>query len=435
MRYAPGSSLPEAVDTCLRESSGAGALLPAWRGRDRAGAPRAGECDDAGTRRRDRRAPWVPRRGGAGRGDCGDRAAPDHPGDQHRRDVADGSRRLGRRRRRAAQGRALRSRPRRRQPRDRADLPGRGGPAGGPRRPAWTGIGDQAVAPARSPATAPRAGDPARRSVRRRARHPGLGRRPAVVRLVRDAVTRPRRCGVRAARASRRHERGPVDRCRTPDAAAAAQPPPVGHPARRRRRAGGGGRLRAALGAPLSGRAAGIASDDGERSAERRRARSAIFPSTCSGRRARCSRSSTDTARRPLDEAQFRRALLAGYPDRVGRRRAPGSPRVLLASGHGAVVGPESGVRERRVPRRARRHGRTAGRSSRSADQDGEHRGPQLADADAHARRTRLRSPMPVSCAPCRATTTTRWSSSNARRPPTPAKSSACWSTPTWRSR
>ena len=51
-------------------------------------------------------------------------------------------------------------------------------------------------------------------------------------------------------------------------------------------------------------------------------------------------------ARRPLDEAQFRRALLAGYPDRVGRRRAPGSPRVLLASGHGAVVGPESGVRE-----------------------------------------------------------------------------------------
>jgi ATP-dependent helicase HrpB len=41
----------------------------------------------------------------------------------------------------------------------------------------------------------------------------------------------------------------------------------------------------------------------------------------------------------------FRRALLAGYPDRVGRRREAGSARVLLASGHGAVVGPESGVR------------------------------------------------------------------------------------------
>ncbi len=47
-----------------------------------------------------------------------------------------------------------------------------------------------------------------------------------------------------------------------------------------------------------------------------------------------------------LEEAAFRRAVMLGYPDRVARRRAPGSPRVLLASGHGAVVGPESGVRD-----------------------------------------------------------------------------------------
>jgi ATP-dependent helicase HrpB len=47
-----------------------------------------------------------------------------------------------------------------------------------------------------------------------------------------------------------------------------------------------------------------------------------------------------------LDEAAFRRAIFAGYPDRVARRRAPGSPRFLLASGHGAVLGRESGVRE-----------------------------------------------------------------------------------------
>jgi ATP-dependent helicase HrpB len=47
-----------------------------------------------------------------------------------------------------------------------------------------------------------------------------------------------------------------------------------------------------------------------------------------------------------VGEVDLRRALLAGYPDRVGRRRAAGSPRLLLASGHGAVVGPESGVRE-----------------------------------------------------------------------------------------
>jgi ATP-dependent helicase HrpB len=48
----------------------------------------------------------------------------------------------------------------------------------------------------------------------------------------------------------------------------------------------------------------------------------------------------------PDVEQEFRRWLLSGYPDRVAQRRAPGSPRVLLASGHGAVVGPESGVRD-----------------------------------------------------------------------------------------
>ena len=46
------------------------------------------------------------------------------------------------------------------------------------------------------------------------------------------------------------------------------------------------------------------------------------------------------------DDESFLRAILAGYPDRVARRRAPGSPRFLLASGHGAVPGRESGVRD-----------------------------------------------------------------------------------------
>jgi ATP-dependent RNA helicase HrpB len=49
---------------------------------------------------------------------------------------------------------------------------------------------------------------------------------------------------------------------------------------------------------------------------------------------------------RPRDERAFLRAILAGYSDRVARRRAPGSPRFLLASGHGAVLGRESGVRD-----------------------------------------------------------------------------------------
>ena len=45
------------------------------------------------------------------------------------------------------------------------------------------------------------------------------------------------------------------------------------------------------------------------------------------------------------DEAALRRALAAGYPDRIAERREPGSPRVRLASGHGAELAAESGVR------------------------------------------------------------------------------------------
>jgi ATP-dependent helicase HrpB len=51
-----------------------------------------------------------------------------------------------------------------------------------------------------------------------------------------------------------------------------------------------------------------------------------------------------DTA--PPDDERLRRAALAAYPDRVARRREPGSPRFVLASGHGAALGRESGVRD-----------------------------------------------------------------------------------------
>ncbi len=47
----------------------------------------------------------------------------------------------------------------------------------------------------------------------------------------------------------------------------------------------------------------------------------------------------------PPDEA-LRRALFAGYADRLARRRPGGAGKVLLASGHGAVLGRESGVHE-----------------------------------------------------------------------------------------
>jgi ATP-dependent helicase HrpB len=47
-----------------------------------------------------------------------------------------------------------------------------------------------------------------------------------------------------------------------------------------------------------------------------------------------------------LSEEEFLRAILSGYPDRVAQRRAPGAPDVLLASGTGATLAAESGVRD-----------------------------------------------------------------------------------------
>ncbi|MFN7985708.1 MAG: helicase-related protein, partial [Vicinamibacterales bacterium] len=49
---------------------------------------------------------------------------------------------------------------------------------------------------------------------------------------------------------------------------------------------------------------------------------------------------------RPLSESQLRHAVFTGFPDRVAQRRAPQSPRCLLASGTGAVQTPDSGVRD-----------------------------------------------------------------------------------------
>ena len=47
-----------------------------------------------------------------------------------------------------------------------------------------------------------------------------------------------------------------------------------------------------------------------------------------------------------LSESDFLRAILSGYPDRVAQRRERGSPNVLLASGTGATVAADSGVRD-----------------------------------------------------------------------------------------
>jgi len=53
-----------------------------------------------------------------------------------------------------------------------------------------------------------------------------------------------------------------------------------------------------------------------------------------------------NSSRPDESDEQLLRAILAAYPDRVARRREPGSDRLLLASGHGARLARSSGVRE-----------------------------------------------------------------------------------------
>lgn len=48
-----------------------------------------------------------------------------------------------------------------------------------------------------------------------------------------------------------------------------------------------------------------------------------------------------DRYRQHVDDRSLRRALLAGYPDRVAQRREPKSPRLLLSSGTGATLARE----------------------------------------------------------------------------------------------
>jgi ATP-dependent helicase HrpB len=56
--------------------------------------------------------------------------------------------------------------------------------------------------------------------------------------------------------------------------------------------------------------------------------------------------SSATPAKARDEEERFLAAVLSGYPDRVARRREPGSDRLLLASGHGATLTADSGVRD-----------------------------------------------------------------------------------------
>ncbi|MCK5800356.1 MAG: ATP-dependent helicase HrpB, partial [Deltaproteobacteria bacterium] len=52
-----------------------------------------------------------------------------------------------------------------------------------------------------------------------------------------------------------------------------------------------------------------------------------------------------DVGAEARDDNILRRAILAGFPDRVARRRGPGSPRAILMGGRGVTLAPESVVR------------------------------------------------------------------------------------------
>jgi len=81
-------------------------------------------------------------------------------------------------------------------------------------------------------------------------------------------------------------------------------------------------------------------------------------------------REAGDSARE-MPEASLLRAIFCGYPDRVARRREAGSSRFLLASGHGAVLGRESGVHDAEfivaIDAQAARRGATAEATVRMA--------------------------------------------------------------------
>ena len=87
------------------------------------------------------------------------------------------------------------------------------------------------------------------------------------------------------------------------------------------------------------------------RSARRRSSTSGTCRRTCCASPRELSRDAASVlgdrdGARPIDDAAFRRAVLAGYPDRVARRRAPHGDRFLLASGTGARLARESGVHD-----------------------------------------------------------------------------------------
>ena len=353
--YRPGVSVPEAVADSINESV-ADVVVSGAPGAILCFLPGAGEvrraADQLARRISGRGVAILPLHGGLDADEQDAALQPRrwsarHSGDQSGRNDADGAGCHVRDRYGPPQGCAVRRRSRHRQPRDGAGVPGFSGPARRPRRPCPDRACRAALGRTRSPAAASRARDCDRRSRVDRPRCPGVGRRPTDARMVRAAA------GGRARRGNDLLQKlDALDRHRmlTPAGQFLRRLPL--HPRL-------GRMLLATRGDTTMARACALLSErhftpprhsatacdllaavDGDTGLPAHVTRAAVQIQ----RAASSVSSDVSKGSAPIGEREFRRAVLAGYPDRVARRRAGSHDRFVLASGAGARLARESGV-------------------------------------------------------------------------------------------
>ena len=307
---------------------------------------------------RSRRAAWLAGRRRAGCGAVAElpraRRARHHRRDQHRRNLAHRPRCVGGDRHRTSQSRALRRRSRRRFADDRAHHARQRRSARRPRRAARARHRAAAVGRARSAAAASRGGDSSRRSVRRRCCRSSRGARspdtfewfdrPAADRIDAAMALLARLGAVEAGQIT---DARPADA--TPAAASAAGSRPDRRAADRSKAA------RHARGCRSRRRSTAPATHI-VRSAADHRSMVAHAASPAPGRRAASQQHRGESLGDRVSRSHQRDRIAAGaagrYPDRVAKRRpqkaqtAQNDDKVTLATGHGAVIGRESGVHD-----------------------------------------------------------------------------------------
>ena len=348
--YAPGQSVADAVAALSTSSPGdILCFLPGAfeirRAIDEIGAGPIGRGSRRPRRFMDR---WMRRRRIARFAPHDRRAPPDHRRDQHRRDVVDGSRRDRGRRHRACTRVARYDAERGIDSLDAGTHHGRRSrSARRPRRAAGPGDGAPALGCARSASPAPRARDSSRRSRCHRSRHHQPG---AAIRGASNGSNRRQTNAIEAALTLLARLDALKDGALTAIGRQLQRLPL--HPRLARMLvAANGARAMAQACALLSERHV-LAPRDTRSEATTSDLLSAIDRwSSVPPHVQRVAREIEQLASNlspvppvPPLGGGFRRAVLAGYPDRVAQRREPRSPRVRLASGAGAIIAPQSGV-------------------------------------------------------------------------------------------